>query len=122
MSRIRGKDTGPERRLAEGLLIRGLRCERHVRELPGCPDFVFREVRVAVFVDGDFWHGWRFPLWAHKLSDHWREKIAATRMRDQRNFRKLRRLGWRVVRIWEHEIESSCESSIARLLPHLAGA
>jgi len=119
MAKIRGKDTGPERIFAEMLASRGIVCERNYRELPGCPDFTFPEARVAVFVDGDFWHGFRFSLWSHKLSKRWRDKIAATRKRDQRNFRKLRRLGWRVVRIWEHQIERSCDQSIARLLPYL---
>lgn len=122
MAKIRGKDTGPERLLAEMLAMHGIACERHGRELPGRPDFVFPAARVAVFVDGDFWHGFRFSLWSHKLSERWRDKIAATRNRDQRNFRKLRRLGWKVIRIWEHQIERSCERCLARLLPHVSPA
>jgi DNA mismatch endonuclease (patch repair protein) len=121
MARIRGKDTGPERLLAEMLTASGIAYERHARDLPGRPDFIFPEARLVVFVDGDFWHGYRFSLWSHKLSDRWREKIAATRERDQRNFRKLRRLGWKVVRVWEHQIERSCDNCIARLKPYLSG-
>ncbi len=120
MSRIRDKHTGPERLFAELLAASGILHERHIGTLPGRPDFVFSESKLAVFVDGDFWHGFRFPLWSHKLSDRWREKIAATRKRDQRNFRKLRRLGWKVIRIWEHQIEQSCERCIARVLPHIS--
>lgn len=81
--------------------------EQHVRELPGRPDFVFRTRRLVVLVDGDFWHGWRFPLWAHKLSPFWCTKIASNRARDARNMRKLRRAGWKVVRVWEHQLETN---------------
>ena len=54
--------------------------------LPGKPDFVFIKARVVVFVDGDFWHGWRYPLWKQKLSDYWQKKIERNRHRDRYNF------------------------------------
>jgi DNA mismatch endonuclease (patch repair protein) len=104
MSRIRGKDTLPERLVSEVLNRVGIPYECHAGDLPGRPDFVFRSARIAVFVDGDFWHGWRFPIWRDKLSLQWDQKIEATRTRDARNHRKLRRMGWKVLRIWEHEI------------------
>lgn len=116
MSRIRGRDTGPERAMAAAFMARGLNWESHVRELPGRPDFVFRAERVAVFVDGDFWHGWRFPQWREKLSDKWEDKIEATRRRDARNHQRLRRMGWKVVRIWEHQIDRSHEACVMRVV------
>ena len=116
MSRIRGRDTGPERIVEEQLAAAGLEWESHSQDLPGRPDFVFRERRLAVFVDGDFWHGWRFPAWRDKLSEKWELKIEATRKRDQRNHRKLRRMGWRVVRIWEHQLERDAPGCIRRIL------
>lgn len=119
MSRIRGKDTGPERAIADELQGQGLRWEGHVRDLPGRPDFVFRRDRVAVFVDGDFWHGWRFPTWRKKLSPKWEEKIEATRLRDARNHRKLRRMGWVVVRVWEHQVYRDPAGCVARIVGHL---
>ncbi len=73
-------------------------------------------MKVAVFIEGDFWHGWRFPLWQNKLAPKWQDKIAGNRARDQRNFRKLRRLRWKVIRIWEHTIERDLPSCIARVL------
>ena len=105
MAKIRGKNTTPELLIEQHLFARRLRFERHPGDLPGRPDFVFRDQRVVVFVDGDFWHGYRFSLWAHKLSPKWRQKIALNRLRDTRNFAKLRRRGWKVIRIWEHQIE-----------------
>lgn len=115
MSRIKGKDTTPERVMVRGLRALKLCFARHPKNLPGRPDIVFRRLRLAVFIDGDFWHGWRFSLWQHKLSPKWREKIAATRARDARNFQSLRKDGWHVIRIWEHQVEQSAARCIARV-------
>jgi len=116
MSRIHGKDTGPETIITGLLRRRRLRFETHATDLPGRPDIVFPKWKVTVFIDGDFWHGWRFPLWEHKLSPKWQEKIGNTRARDQRNFRKLRRAGWRVLRIWEHEVERDPETCVLKIV------
>lgn len=121
MSRIKGKNTSPEQVIFTLLEERGISFDKHVKDLPGRPDIVFPQVRLAVFLDGDFWHGWRFPLWQHKLSEKWQKKIAATRERDQRNFRKMRKFGWKVLRIWEHQIERSpedCTERIEKVLPN----
>lgn len=121
MSRIRGKDTKPELAVGAMLAAREVRPESHPRDLPGRPDFVLRDQRLAIFVDGDFWHGWRFPLWAHKLAPFWAEKIAKNRARDRRNFAKLRRTGWTVVRIWEHDIKKDPDR-VARRIEALLSA
>jgi len=120
MSRIRGRDTGPERAVASWLLEMGLSPECHPRDIPGRPDFAFRTMKLAVFVDGDFWHGWRFPAWRHKLSEKWEAKIEKNRKRDIRNHARLRRMGWRVFRIWEHQLEKSPKSTRAKLERALA--
>lgn len=120
MSRIRGKDTGPERAVAEALRARGWEFETHARDLPGRPDILFRHSMVAVFIDGDFWHGWRFPAWKGKLSEKWEAKIEATRRRDARNYRKLRHHGWKVIRIWEHQVNGDlfrCVQRVEEALP-----
>lgn len=115
MSRIRGKDTVPERCLKALLDAAGFSVVQHDKSLPGTPDFVFVDERLVVFVDGDFWHGWRFPRWCHRLAPFWREKIQKNRVRDQRNFRRLRSAGWTVLRIWEHQIEENCRKCIFRI-------
>lgn len=115
MSRIKGKDTQPEMKIAAVLSILGASWESHARDLPGRPDFVFRQDRLALFVDGDFWHGWRFPQWQDKLSEAWEAKISANRARDARNFRKLRRMGWRVLRVWEHQIQNDLDKVVTRI-------
>ena len=115
MSRIRGKDTGPERTIAAALSALGLKWERHAPDLPGRPDFVFRGRRLAIFVDGDFWHGWRFPQWRDKLSEKWEAKIEGNRQRDVRNRRRLQRMGWKVVRLWEHQVLADVDACVERV-------
>jgi DNA mismatch endonuclease (patch repair protein) len=116
MSRIKGKDTGLEVQVRSVLHKRGLRFRKHVKELPGKPDIVFDRVRVAVFVDGDFWHGYRFPSWEHKVSEFWKEKISKNHERDRKNHRKLRDMGWTVIRLWQHDIERHFDSCIDRIV------
>lgn len=106
MSRIRARDTRPELTVRRLLHARGLRYRTHEPTLPGRPDLVFRTARVIVFIDGDFWHGWKFGQWSHNLAPYWLEKIQRNMRRDARNFRKLRRGGWTVIRLWEHDIEA----------------
>ncbi len=118
MSRVRSRDTRPELLLRSCLHRMGFRFRTHVRALAGRPDIVLPRYRIAVFVDGDFWHGYRFPLWSRSLSPFWRGKISTNRLRDGRNFRRLRRCGWTVVRIWQHQIEADlprCGARIATL-------
>src|SRR5688572_8157736 len=90
MGRIKGKNTGPEMLLRRALSGRGLRWVCHPPDLPGRPDFVFRKCRLVVFVDGDFWHGWRFSTWRDKLTLKWEQKISGNRRRDTRIHRSLR--------------------------------
>ena len=115
MSRVRGKDTSLELLVRSALHRRGRRFFKHCRHLPGRPDVVFPSCKVAVFLDGDFWHGYRFPRWAGRLKPYWRAKIAGNRRRDRRNFRRLRAMGWRVVRVWEHQALHDLEGCIERV-------
>ena len=115
MSRVKGKDTWLERVVRSELHKRGLRFRKHNSKLPGKPDIIFPSAKLVVFLDGDFWHGYRFPQWEHKLSKFWRKKIGETRKRDLRNFAKLRRMGWQVIRIWEHSIERDLNGVIRKI-------
>ncbi|PKN86853.1 MAG: very short patch repair endonuclease [Deltaproteobacteria bacterium HGW-Deltaproteobacteria-1] len=115
MSRIKGKDTGLEVQVRSELHKKGMRYRKHVKELPGKPDIVFCKARVVVFIDGDFWHGYRYPTWENKLSNFWKKKISKTRERDTRNATILRKMGWTVIRLWQHNIKSDFEGCIARI-------
>ena len=116
MSRIKGKNTGPEKIVASFFKQNRIKIRTQVKNLPGRPDFVFLDKKIVVFVEGDFWHGWRFNLWKHKLSTKWREKISLNRKRDIRNFRKLRSTGWKVIRIWEHQLEQNSQFVFKKIL------
>lgn len=109
MSGIRGKNTKPEmivRRLLHGM---GYRYRLHARELPGKPDIVFRQRRLAIFVHGCFWH--RHPDPACKLArmpksrvDFWEPKLEGNRARDEANVATLEGMGWKVLLVWECQL------------------
>ena len=119
MSRVRSKDTDIERRVCSALHKRGLRFRKHASRLPGRPDIVFPSSHVAIFIDGDFWHGFRYPAWKDTLSPFWKEKISKNRQRDQRNFRKLRYMGWTVIRLWQHQIEQDASKCVECIISAL---
>lgn len=108
MSRIRSTNTAPEMRVRRELHRRGLRYRVHIPGLPGKPDIVFSKRKIAIFLDGDFWHGWRLEQWKHKLSLTWLSKIERTRARDALHDQTLRSAGWQVLRYWEHEVKANC--------------
>ena len=110
MSNIRGKDTRPEMALRRALHARGFRYCLHVKDLPGKPDLVFPKFRAVIFVHGCFWH--RHPGCPKATSPatrakFWREKFDDNVMRDQRNSRRLEKMGWRVHTVWECELTGS---------------
>jgi len=119
MKLVKLKDGPLERLIQRELRKIGLRFQRNYKRLKGSPDIVFPEKKVAVFIDGDFWHGWRLPAWEHKLSKFWRSKLRANRRRDQRNFRRLRSANWTVIRLWEHDIRGHRNRCIDRILKAL---
>lgn len=103
MSRIRGSDTTPELLVRRYLHAHGFRYKLHDRSLPGKPDLVFPRYGVVVFINGCFWHAHhcqkgRIPA---TRSDFWKDKFEKNRARDTRNARLLKRLGWRVLTVWE---------------------
>ena len=115
MKSVKLKNGPLEMAVQKELHKKGLRFQINVRQLPGSPDIVFKSERVAIFIDGDFWHGWRFPVWEKKLSSFWRNKISTNRKRDQRNSRILRSGGWKVIRIWEHQLKRNIDDCIRRI-------
>jgi DNA mismatch endonuclease (patch repair protein) len=108
MAAVKSRDTKPELSLRTSLSalgIRGWRC--HDPALPGKPDLTFRRARLAVFVDGAFWHGHPRKYWSGRSGPYWDAKIARNRERDRRVNGQLRKLGWRVMRVWDFELEAS---------------
>lgn len=114
MSRIRGRDTSPEVQLRKALWRLGFRY-RTKSSLPGKPDLVFPRYRTVLFIDGCFWH--RCPQhFTRPRSNNafWKRKIATNVKRDRRVNRELIRLGWCVLRVWEHEVRKSPELTAIR--------
>jgi len=107
MRLVKSKKTGPERRLRAMLSGMGLKgwCV-NVEDIIGKPDFAFPEEKIAIFVDGCFWH--KCPICNRTLPesnrDYWENKIARNVQRDLENITKLEEAGWRVLRIWEHQL------------------
>jgi len=115
MRRVRTRDTAPELALRRALWAAGLRGWRlHPRDLPGRPDLVFRRARLAVFVDGAFWHG--HPDYYHGQSGaFWDAKIARNRARDEKVNHQLGELGWDLLRFWDFEVEKSVPECVERV-------
>jgi DNA mismatch endonuclease (patch repair protein) len=105
-------DTTQELALRRELWKRGLRFRKNARDLPGKPDLVFPGPRIAVFCDGDFWHGRNWRKLHSKLSSgsnaqYWTAKIAFNMARDRRIGKILKNEGWTVLRFWETDIEKN---------------
>ena len=115
MRRVRSRDTSCELLLRRALHRRGLRYSL-TRRLPGSPDVALVRSRVAVFVDGCFWHG--CPEHCRRPSsntDYWGRKIDRNMARDRRVTEELEEAGWRVLRFWEHEVRASPARCAARV-------
>lgn len=118
MRQIRGRgNVSTEKRLVRLLGEAKLNGWRRHTAMLGCPDFVFRQERVVIFVDGCFWHGCPKHFQApKKRADFWRKKIDGNRLRDRRVSRFLRQRGWLVIRIWEHGLKGyEASRSLARI-------
>lgn len=112
----RERDTSIERRIRSELHRRGLRFRLHQRLLAGSrreADITFRAARVAVFVDGCFWHGCpQHGTWPKNNADFWRRKIEANVARDRDTDERLGADGWSVIRVWEHESPAEAAAAI----------
>ncbi len=133
MAKVSGKgNASTELAMARVFRAEGLTGWRRQRRLTGGrgatawkvrPDFVFARQRWAVFVDGCFWHGCpRDGTHPVGRAAFWRRKFAANQARDRRNTRQLRAAGWRVVRLWEHDLRRSARSALLRKLRGLRAA
>lgn len=111
----RKTNTKCELLLRRALWARGLRYRLGMRGVPGNPDIIFPHARVAVFVDGDFWHGRNLEARVLRLSsghnpDYWTAKIRSNVERDRRVTVELEMEGWRVIRVWESEVLRDCQA------------
>ena len=124
MSLIRSTNTKPEvalRKLVSSTVYpRGYRYRIHHKKVIGKPDMVFVASKIAVFVDGAFWHGYDFKNRKKRLpKKYWLKKIEKNMERDKRVNRKLRKEGWQVVRIWEHDLKKRPEKVLTVIMNYL---
>lgn len=119
MSRIRSKDTKAEVRLRKALWTKGLRYRKHYSRVAGTPDIAFPGPRVAVFCDGDFWHGRNWEARKARLAtnrEYWIPKIERNMARDERVNAELQSAGWVVIRVWETDIHRDLSGWAERIV------
>lgn len=117
MRQIKSKNTACEVLLRRALWTSGLRGYRiHVADIPGTPDIVFTKRRVAVFIDGCFWHGCptccRIPS---TNQDYWLAKISSNKTRAEKVNKQLADEGWVVIRVWEHEVHQDLKGCLDKI-------
>lgn len=114
MSRIRSTNTKIDLEMKKILNKNKIKHSMYPKMF-GNPDFIIEKKRIAVFCDGDFWHGYKYNEKKKPSKKFWRDKIETNMRRDQRITRKLRREGWSVLRFWEHDIEKRPEACVSRI-------
>jgi DNA mismatch endonuclease (patch repair protein) len=123
MSSVKSRNTRPELAVRKALWNQGLRFRVNYQKLPGKPDIAFTKAKIAVFCDGDYWHGHNWALRGMKnldeelsrYSEFWANKIRRNIQRDEEVNSQLAEMGWRVVRIWESEIKDNVVQCIYKI-------
>jgi DNA mismatch endonuclease (patch repair protein) len=122
MSRIRGRDTKPEKLLRSMLHRRGLRFRKNVAALPGKPDIVLPKHKAVVLVHGCYWHrhpGCRFTTTPASNAPFWIRKFDDTVARDRAAEQALKERGWRVFTVWECALRETPSAAVERLVAHI---
>jgi DNA mismatch endonuclease (patch repair protein) len=117
MSKIRSKNTGPEILVFKALRQNNIYFQKHYNRVPGSPDIAVPRKKIAIFIDGDFWHGKNFSKTKDRLpKKYWIPKIEGNIKRDRKNRAELRRLGWKVLRIWGSQVNRKFEKTVEQIL------
>lgn len=118
MSHIRSTNSKPEEKTRKYLFSKGLRYQKNVRKLPGCPDIVLKKYKTVIFVNGCFWHHHdcdRF-VWPSSNQEYWHKKIDRNVERDKENKKILEEQGWQVLTIWECQLKKAvAEENLEKL-------
>ena len=119
----KGNDTKPELLLRKELWHRGIRYRKNWRKLTGCPDIVLTRQKIAIFVDGDFWHARGYQDKPGSQIDtnqsYWQKKLARNVERDREVNDQLTEQGWLVLRFWESDIKKDLDSVLAEILSYI---
>lgn len=125
MSRIRSRNTSPERAVRHALWHKGYRYRLNDKRLPGSPDLVLPKYRAVIFINGCFWHGHRGCtkyVEPKTNTGFWKEKIARNITRDELNAQRLDTLAWTVITVWECELGKNIDATIDRIEADLRAA
>jgi DNA mismatch endonuclease, patch repair protein len=119
MASVQGTETKPEITVRKFLFSKGLRYRKNSKILPGKPDIVLAKHKTVIFVNGCFWHGHKnceaSTLPKSKV-EYWSKKIGSNIERDKRNIRALKRMGWKVIVVWECQIKKMIKESNSKLI------
>ena len=119
MSKVKLKNGKAETLLAKKLWKVGVRYRKNYKQLPGSPDIAILKYRVAIFIDGEFWHGKDWDTRKKKLKhnvEYWQTKIKENINRDIRVNNELNSLGWRVLRYWEKDILKNSDTVVKEII------
>lgn len=116
MSRIRSQNTRIELAVFKFLRHNGVYFQKHYKKIAGKPDIALPGKKLAVFIDGDFWHGRDFLRRKKRLPPYWRSKIDANIKRDNRHRYLLKKSGWKIMRVWECDLERCPQKTLERIL------
>ena len=118
MSKIRSKDTKIEIQVRHWLYHHGIRYRKNCKDIPGKPDIAIKKYKIAIFVNGCFWHGHEncknFRLPKTRI-EFWEQKIGQNKRRDEVKIEKLKADGWYVFTVWECQIEADFENTMNKL-------
>ena len=116
MSRVKSENTLPEKLMFKLLRKAGIKFSKHNKKLPGKPDIALMDRKIAVFINGEFWHGKNFPELKKTIPQFWVEKIGKNMKRDRASYRKLSAKGWKVVKIWGRSVIKNPEKALEKIL------
>ena len=120
MSKIRSKNTKAELIVFRELRKRKIYFQKHYKKAVGSPDIAFPRKKMAIFIDGDFWHGRNFAKDKNRLpKKYWREKIGTNILRDKKKGARLKRKGWKILRLWESDILKDEENALSKIISFL---
>jgi DNA mismatch endonuclease (patch repair protein) len=123
MSKIRGKNTKPELLFRSALWKKGVRYRVDTKQLPGRPDVSIKKYKLAIFIDGEFWHGYNWDERKDKIKSNrafWIPKIERNMQRDRQVNRQLEEMGYTVFRFWEKEVKNELNKCINDVLVYIA--
>lgn len=118
MKKIKSGGTKPERELKKSLRKYNIKYTSKISKLEEKPDIILKKKKVAIYIDGEFWHGYNWKDKKKKIKsnrDYWIPKIDRNIKRDRKNNRSLRKKGWKVLRFWQHQIQKDVDRCIQKI-------